>query len=193
MLILYGKGHGLLGLLYFFSSFPRLVCLLGISSCQINSLGIFSSSFLFPRAFITYRLEHYSPFFTFYVPMGLLPVNSCHVDSLGFYLFSWTLIAHLFYFYLSLCPWACWLSLPAMLAHWAFISFLGLSHPIYFTFTSHYAYGLASCHFLPCWPIWFLPLFLGSRGPFTSIVFLLFFSSFIFLQYWAFFAVGPLV
>ena len=125
--------------------------------------------------------------------MGLLVVTSYHVDSLGFYLFSWTLIGHLLYFYLLLCPWACWFSLPAMLAHWAFISFFGFSHPIYFTFTSHCAYGLGGCHFLLCWPIWFLPLFVGSHGPFASIVFLSFFSSFIFLHYWAFFAVGPLV
>lgn len=64
--------------------------------------------------------------------MGLLAIISCHVGPLVFYLFSWTFIAHLLYFCLSLCLWAYWLLLPMMLARWPFTSFVGLPFPLYF-------------------------------------------------------------
>ena len=102
--------------------------------------------------------------------MGLLAVISCHIGPLGFYLFPWALITHLLYFYLLLYPWAYWLSLLAMLAHWASTSFLEFSWPTCFTFTSYCAYRPVGCHFLLCWPIGLLPLSLGSHGPFAFIL-----------------------
>ena len=101
--------------------------LLGISSCQTNSLGFCSSSFIFPQAFITHWLAHYSPFSPFSMFLDLLaywalflPLDShnsftlllpftclwahtlsfpSHIGPLGFYLFPWALMAHL----LQLC------------------------------------------------------------------------------------------
>ena len=122
-----GKGHGLLGFPYFFSSLPGLVCLLGISSCQTNSLDFCSSFFLFPRASITYWLAYYSLFFH-----HLMCSWTCWL--IGLYFFLWTLIAHLLYFNL-LC-----------------------------------AYGPVGYHFLSCWPIRLLPIFLGFYGSFALLL-----------------------
>ena len=85
------------------------------------------------------------------------------------------------------------MSIPTMLAHWTLTSFLGFSWPISFTFTSCYANGPTGYHFMSCWPIGILSLSSGSHGPFASIMFLSFFSSFIFLHYWVFSFVGHFV
>ena len=86
------------------------------------------------------------------------------------------------------------MSIPAILAHWTLTSFLGFSWPICFTFTScYYANGPTSYHFMSCWRIGILSLSSGSHGPFASIVFLSFFSSYIFLHYWVFSFVGHFV
>ena len=92
-----------------------------------------------------------------------------------------------------MCLWAYQLSFLTLLPHWSFTSFLRLLWPICFTFTSCFAHRPTGHHFLPCRPIWLLPLLLGSCGPFASIMFLSSFSSFIFFHYWAFFAVGSFV
>ena len=86
--------------------------------------------------------------------MGLLVFTSCHVGPLGFYLFFWILTSHLLYFYVSLCLWAWWLSLPAMLAHLVFTSFRGLSWPICFycvSFILFLLYLPSLLGFFCCW------------------------------------------
>ena len=69
-----------------------------------------------------------------------------------------------------LCLWTCW---PSFLSCWSigfFIFFLGLSRPIYFTFTSCCAHGFVGCHFYHVCPLSFLALFLGFHGPFTLLL-----------------------
>ena len=69
-----------------------------------------------------------------------------------------------------LCLWTCW---PSFLSCWSigfFISFLGLSWPIYFTFTSCCAHGFVGCHFYHVCPLSFLALFVGFHGPFTLLL-----------------------
>ena len=63
--------------------------------------------------------------------------------------------------------------IPGMLAIGLFTSFLGLLQPIYFTFTSCYAYGPDGCHSYHVGLLGFLPLFLGFRDPFTLLLSLL--------------------
>ena len=63
-----------------------------------------------PIVFLPLFLSSHGPlvlFLPLIVLMDLLAVTSCHVSPLGFYLFSWALMAHSFYSYLSLCSWAC--------------------------------------------------------------------------------------
>ena len=155
MFILYGREHVLLGLPYFLSSLPRLVCLLGISSCQTNLLDFCFSYFLFPWASIIHWLAHYSLFF---------PPLIVFMDLLAYWVLLLPLDSYSSFTLPLMRFWAYWLSFPTILAHWAFTSFLGLSWPTCFTFTSYCAHGLASCHFLPCWPNGLLPLSLSFHG-----------------------------
>ena len=136
---------------YFFSSLLRLLYLLGISSCQTNSLGFCSSSFIFPRAFITHWLAHYSPFSPFAMFLDLL-ANWALFFPLDSYN-SFTLLLPLMYL------WAHSLSFPSHLAYWAFTSFLGLSWPICFNCVSSILFLLH----LPLLSGFFLPLGLLSK------------------------------
>ena len=115
-------------------------------------------------------LDSHSPF--------TLPIN-----PLGFYLFPWALMVHLLYFYLSLCPWVWWLSLLAMLAHWAFTSFLGFSWPI----------CLASTFYYTCEPAGLLGFYFFLWALMTHFLLSCFsiFSFFIFFWYWAFLLLIP--
>lgn len=152
MLMFYEKGAWASRFVIFLL-IPSWACMLAWHKFLSNQFFRIFSSFLFPWA-------HWPPFFfllwswarwpigfftssfglskpiyftfTFFVPMGLLAIISCHVGPLVFYLFSWTFIAHLLYFCLSLCLWAYWLLLPMMLARWPFTSFVGLPFPLYF-------------------------------------------------------------
>ena len=76
---------------------------------------------------------------------------------------------------------ACWasisvalfLAMPMGLPCWpiGFVtSFLGISRPIYFTFTSCCAYRPVGYHFCHVGALDLLPLFLGFHGPFTLLL-----------------------
>ena len=86
------------------------------------------------------------------------------------YLFPWALMTHLLYFYLLLCPWACWLS---FLPHWhiGFITpFLGVPRPIYFTFTTYCVHGPTGCHSCHVGPLSLLLLYLDFHDPFILLL-----------------------
>ena len=205
--------------LFFFFFFST--CLLAIISCHVSPLGVYLSYWTF--------ITHLLYLLPSIVLIGLLATIPTTLNRWVFSLFflsfhgSFTLLLPLVVS-MSLLD-----AILATLAYWVFFtSFLGLSWPIYFTFTSCCAHELAgyySCHvgllgflhlflgfhgpftlLLPLvvhmgllaailatlahWVL--LPLFLGFHSPFAFIMFLPFFSSFIFLHYWAFLLLGSL-
>ena len=103
-------------------------------------------------------------------PMNLLYVIPVMLAHWIYYLFSWASTTHLLYFYLLLCPWACWLSFLPCWPIGFITSFLGFSRPICFTFTSCCAHGSAGCHSCHVGPLGLLPLFLGFHDQFTLLL-----------------------
>ena len=131
-------------------------------SCHIDPLGLLSLSLDFPSPF-TLLLP-------LVVPIGPLAVIPDILAHWANYLFPWASLTHLFYFYLLLCLWTCWLS---FLPYWPIgliISFLGFSQPIYFTSTSCGAYGPIGYHSYHIGPLGLLPLSLGFFHPFTLLL-----------------------
>ena len=104
------------------------------------------------------------------MPMDLLAVILVMLVHWVFHIFSWAFVTHLLYFYLLLCPWVCWLSFLPCLPIELFSSFPGIPRPIYFTFTSCYAYGSIGCYSCYVELLGFLPLFLGFHDLFTLLL-----------------------
>ena len=105
------------------------------------------------------------------MPIGPIGCHFFHVGLWGsFYLFSWAFSTCLFYFYLLLCPWACWLLFLPCWSTGLFTSVLGLPWPIYFIFTYCCAHGPAGCYSCYTSPLGFFPLSLGSHGLFTLLL-----------------------
>ena len=154
-------------------------------SCHIDPLGLLSLSLDFPSPF-TLLLP-------LVVPIGPLAVIPDILAHWANYLFPWASLTHLFYFYLLLCLWTCWLS---FLPYWPIgliISFLGFSQPIYFTSTSCGAYGPIGYHSYHIGPLGLLPLSLGFFHPFTLLLPFLLPCSFKLPRCRAFPAVRPFV
>ena len=173
----------------FFFFFFFSTCLLAIISCHVSPLGVYLSYwtfithllYLLPSivligllATIPTTLSRwvFSLFFlSFHGSFTLLlplVVSMSLLDAIlatlaywvFFYLFSWAFMTHLLYFYLLLCPRACWL---LFLPRWPirfFTSFLGFSWPIYFTFTSCCAYGPTGCYSCHAGPLGLVTSFL---------------------------------
>lgn len=114
----------------FLFSFPRLMSSLGMAPCRNSLLGFysFSSSIFGPPWHINIHLYCLS----FIMSVGLLAHWALPLSS------------SLLCFYLLLCLWTCLLPFPSMLTHWAFVSFLGLSWPLFLTSTSYYSRRPAS-------------------------------------------------
>ena len=105
------------------------------------------------------------------MPIGPIGCHFFHGGLWGsFYLFSWAFSTYLFYFYLLLFPWACWLLFLPCWSTGLFTSVLGLLWPIYFIFTYCCAHGPAGCYSCYTSPLGFFPLSLGSHGLFTLLL-----------------------
>lgn len=99
------------------------------------------------------------------------------------YLFPWASLVHLLYSYPLLCLWVCWLSFLPCWPIGFITSFLGLPQPIYFSFTSFYAYGPVSCYSCHLDLLGLLPL--SIFFPFHLSLLLGFFCHWIICQKWA--------
>ena len=157
----------------------------GCHCCHIDPLGLLSLSLDFPSPF-TLLLP-------LVVPIGPLAVIPDILVHWANYLFPWASLTHLFYFYLLLCLWTCWLSFFPYWPIGLIISFLGFSQPIYFTFTSCGAYGPIGYHSYHIGPLGLLPLSLGFSRPFTLLLPFLLPCSFKLPRCRAFPVVGPFV
>ena len=84
------------------------------------------------------------------------------------YLFHWASPTDLPHLYLLFFLWASWLLFLPCWPIGLATSFLELSRPIYFIFTSYSSHGLASCYSCHVGPLGLLPLFLGFLAPLIS-------------------------
>ena len=106
-------------------------CAYGLASCHSCHVG--------PLGLLPPPLSLLSPFvllLPIVLPMGLMAVILAMLAHWVYYLLPWTSLAHLLYFYLLLFLWVYWLSFMSCWPFRLITSFLGLSRPIYFTFTS---------------------------------------------------------
>ena len=123
---------------YFFLWAPMahllyLYLLLCLWACWLSFLPCWPIEFV--TSFLGLPQSIYSTFTSCYAH-GPASYHFCCVDPLDLLPLFLGFNAHLFYLYLLLCPWACWLSFLPCWPIRLITSFLGLPWSIYFAFTS---------------------------------------------------------
>ena len=99
-------------LINFLLGIPRPIYFTFTSCCAHGSAGCHFCH-VGPLGLLLLSLDFHCSF-TLLLPltmsMGLLAIILAMLAHWAYYLFPWTSIAHLLYFYLLFCSWACWLS-----------------------------------------------------------------------------------